>query len=600
MPKPAPADVPALLDELSTFVLQNSPEFATSLAVSEARAGGPYSARLSDGSAAATAARVVQFQAFKAKFDALDRTVLTTGDAVSVEVASAMLNYGLAGVPFGFGDYGFGGLSPYGVTQLSGSYLETPDFLDSQHQIKTTADAEDYLSRLAAFTKVLDDDTAGLKEDAAKGAVPPDFAIQGAINQLTAFAATAPAECVLVESIRRRTAEIPGILPETVASFASRAEVLVRDQIFPAYRRQAAALQALLPNASPSPGVWRLPQGEAYYAASLKAQTSTDLTPDEIHELGLKLVASFRREIDHDLDAQKIAPGPLDERLRAVAKLDGQIYPDNDEGRAALVADLNRHVALVHTRLPDYFGRLPRAAVEIKRVPVYTEAGAPGGYYQPAALDGSRPGAYYINLRDTAELPRFTLPTLNNHEAIPGHHLQISIQQELTGLPFFRTALAGFNAFDEGWALYAEQLADEMGLYADDPLGRIGYLQATLFRAARLVVDTGIHQKRWSREKAIAYMVENTGDQPGSVATEIERYAVWPGQATGYMVGRELINRLRARARSELGAAFDLKAFHDMVLCQGSIPLTTLDREATAWIAARKAAFTAAGAPPAK
>lgn len=592
--KPGPADVAILLDALSTAVLRDSPEFATSLAVSEERAGGPYSARLSDGSAAATAARVLQFQGFKARLDALDRKALTPGDAVSIEVASAMVDYGLAGAPFAYGDYGFGGFSPYGVTQLSGSYLDMPDFLDSQHQIKTTADADDYLARLTAFTKVLDDDTAGIQDDAAKGAAPPDFAIQGAINQLNEFAATAPSECVLVESIRRRAAGILGISPEAAATYATRAETLVREHILPAYRRQAAVLQSLLPSASPEPGVWRLPQGEAYYAASLKAQTSTDLTPDEIHELGLKLVASLRREIDRDLDAQKIPPGPLDERLRHVAKLDGQIYPDTDEGRAALLADLNRHVTLVQSRLPEVFGRLPKAAVEIKRIPVYSQAGAPGGYYQGAALDGSRPGAYYINLRDMSEVPRFGLPTLTHHEAIPGHHLQISIQQELTGLPFFRTALAGFNAFDEGWALYAEQLADEMGLYADDPLGRIGYLQASLFRAARLVVDTGIHQKRWSREKAITYMVENTGDQRSGVVTEIERYAVWPGQATGYMVGRELINRLRARARSELGAAFDLKAFHDMVLSQGSIPLTTLEREATAWIAARKAAASKA------
>jgi uncharacterized protein (DUF885 family) len=590
-PTPSPsAEVATLLDELSTTVLRNSPEFATSLAVSEERAGGPYAARLSDGSPAAQAAQVVQLKGFQARLDALGRAALAPDDAISIEVASALVEYGLAGSRFAYGDYGFGGFSPYGVTQLSGSYLDLPDFLDSQHAIKTTADAEAYLLRLAAFTQVLDDETASIRDDAAKGVVPPDFAIKGAIRQLDEFASTAPGETVLVASIRLRAATIPNLAPEAAADFAVRALALVRDQVLPAYRRQAAALQALLPKSSPEPGVWRLPQGDAYYAAALKAQSSTDSSPDEIHDLGLNLVASLRREIDRDLDAQKIPPGPLDERLRSVAKLDGQIYPDSDEGRATLLADLNRHVALVQARLPDYFGRLPKAAVEIKRIPVYSQAGAPGGYYQPAALDGSRPGAYYINLRDTAELPRFSLPTLNNHEAVPGHHLQISIQQELTGLPFFRTALAGFNAFDEGWALYAEQLADEMGLYADDPLGRIGYLQASLFRAARLVVDTGIHHKRWSREQAVVYMIENTGDQRSSIETEIERYAVWPGQATGYMVGRELINRLRARARAELGAAFDLKAFHDVVLSQGSIPLTTLEREITAWIAARKAA----------
>jgi uncharacterized protein (DUF885 family) len=301
-------------------------------------------------------------------------------------------------------------------------------------------------------------------------------------------------------------------------------------------------------------------------------------------------VAELRLEIDRSLNAQAIAPGPLAERLKQIAALPGQLYPDTDEGRAALLADLNHQVAVVEARLPEAFGRLPKARVEIKRVPAYTQAGAPGGYYQSAALDGSRPGAYYINLRDLSEWPRFSLPTLSYHEAIPGHHMQISIQQELADLPFFRTALAGFNAYAEGWALYSEQMADEMGLYDADPLGRIGYLQSALFRAARLVVDTGIHHKRWSRDQAVDYMVETTGDQRSSIITEVERYAVWPGQATAYMVGRQSILRLRAQARTELGAAFDLKAFHDLVLGQGSVPLTTLERETRLWIAARKAA----------
>jgi len=583
-------EVATILGELCTRVLHEFPEYATSLAVTEAQAGGPFASRLTDGSPSAVAARVQLFESYRNRLAALNKAALPAEDAVSVEVALAMLDSGLAGAPFGYGNYGFGGFSPYSVTQLTGAYLEMPDFLDSQHPIESAADADAYLARLAAFSRVLDEETAGVRADAAQGVVPPSFVLEGAIRQLDAFAAKPPAETVLVTSIRRRAATITGLTPDDAADYANRAEMTVRDQVLPAYRRQSSALGELLPHASAEPGVWRLPRGEAYYAASLKAQTTTDLSPDEIHELGLKLVAELRLEIDRSLNAQAIAPGPLAERLKQIATLPGQLYPDTDEGRTALLADLNHQVALVEARLPEAFGRLPKARVEIKRVPAYTQAGAPGGYYQSAALDGSRPGAYYINLRDLSEWPRFSLPTLSYHEAIPGHHMQISIQQELADLPFFRTALAGFNAYAEGWALYSEQMADEMGLYDADPLGRIGYLQSALFRAARLVVDTGIHHKRWSRDQAVDYMVETTGDQRSSIITEVERYAVWPGQATAYMVGRQSILRLRAQARTELGAAFDLKAFHDLVLGQGSVPLTTLERETRLWIAARKAA----------
>jgi uncharacterized protein (DUF885 family) len=252
---------------------------------------------------------------------------------------------------------------------------------------------------------------------------------------------------------------------------------------------------------------------------------------------------------------------------------------------------------VITARLPEQFITLPKAQLQIKRVPVEIEAGAPGGYYQTGALDGSRPGAYYINLRNTAEWPRFTLPTLTYHEGIPGHHMQGSIAQEANCtetrttdcIPLIRSSILWFSGYGEGWALYAEQVADEMGLYKDDPLGRLGYLQSMAFRAARLVVDTGLHAKGWSREKAIDYMVSVTGDQPSSIATEVERYIVWPGQACAYMVGRQTINRMRDKARAELGDKFDIRAFHDRILLDGAVPLSVLEANITAWIAAQKA-----------
>jgi uncharacterized protein (DUF885 family) len=240
--------------------------------------------------------------------------------------------------------------------------------------------------------------------------------------------------------------------------------------------------------------------------------------------------------------------------------------------------------------MPRYFGTLAKANVEIRRTPPYIEAGAFGGDYKPAALDGSRPGAYYINLRDTAEWPRFMLPTLTYHEAVPGHHWQFSIAQESQGLPRIRSAILVFLGYTEGWGLYAEQLADELGAYRDDPAGRLGYLQSMLFRSARLVVDTGIHHRKWTRDQAIDYMVSVTGDQRSAMVTEVERYAVWPGQACAYMIGREEINRLRDKARAALGAKFDLKSFHDVLLTNGSMPFTVMARVIDQWIAAQNAA----------
>ncbi|MGE0828821.1 MAG: DUF885 family protein, partial [Hyphomonadaceae bacterium] len=282
--------------------------------------------------------------------------------------------------------------------------------------------------------------------------------------------------------------------------------------------------------------------------------------------------------------------GTTAERVRQLSTRSDQLYPNTDAGRTQLLADLNRQMAAIIARMPEVMGAQARAGCEIRRVPAEIEAGAPGGYYMNASLDGSRPGAYYINLRDTAEWPRFTLPTLTYHEAVPGHHWQGTIQQEAQGLPFIRSALMGFNAYSEGWGLYSEQLADEMGVYGDNPLGRVGYLQSMLFRSSRLVVDTGIHHLRWTREQAIQSMLQATGDQESSVTTEIERYSVWPGQACGYMVGRQAINRIRDSARATLGNRFDLRGFHDAVLLNGGVPLSVLETIVNEWAASRQAA----------
>jgi len=415
--------------------------------------------------------------------------------------------------------------------------------------------------------------------------IPPDFAIDKAILQLNAFASTAPRDTVIVQSLVRRLPNVAEIPEAERAAYISTAETAVRERVIPAFQRQIEALRAIRPRATHDAGIWRLPQGAEMYAVALRSRTTTEMSPDDIHNTGLELIAQFNAESEEILRAQGMTRGSLPERIQALSRRPDQLYPNTDAGREQILADLNAQTRHIESLMPQAFNTLAQAQLEIRRVPVFTEAGAPGGYYQRGALDGSRPGAYFINLRDTREWPRFTLPTLNYHEGVPGHHWQISIQQESGSIPFIRSALLGFSAFSEGWGLYAEQLADELGVYADNPLGRLGYLQSATFRASRLVVDTGIHHKQWTREQAIQSMMQATGDLESSVTTEIERYCVNPGQACSYMVGRLQINRIRDQARQTLGDRFDLKAFHDTMLANGAVPLSVLEQIMQTWAA---------------
>lgn len=581
----APTEAPSLasvLDTLATSILRDSPEFATSLAASEDRAGGPYLDRWSDVSREGFVRTRGILEEGLAALAPFAEAGLTGQDAVSLEVVRTNLQNDVDMMRFEHGSGGAG--APYIVNQIDGGYTWIPDFLDSQHPVTSRAQADAYLARLSGYARLMDQESAVVAQDAAAGVIAPSFCLDGAIRQLGAFAATAPGETVLVQSLARRVTEAPDIPEAERAAYAQRAEAIVRDEIMPAYQRQVAALQAVRGQATEDAGIWKLVDGEAMYAAALKYQTTTTLTPDEVHTMGVELVASLQAEIEAILRAEGLTRGTIAERIQSISRRPDQLYPNTDEGRAQLLADLNAQTAAITARMPEVCGTLARAALEIRRVPPYVEAGAPGGYYQAAALDGSRPGAYYINLRNTAEWPKYTLPTLTYHEATPGHHWQISIQQEAEGLPFIRTAMLGFNAYAEGWALYAEQLADELGMYVDDRLGRLGYLQSATFRASRLVVDTGLHAKRWTREQAIQSMLAATGDQRSSIETEIDRYCVWPGQACGYMVGRQEILRLRAEAQGALGARFDIKGFHDTVLVNGSTPLSVTERLVRDWV----------------
>jgi uncharacterized protein (DUF885 family) len=582
------AELNALLDRLSIDILREAPEAATSLGVSEEQAGGRFIDRLADASREGFIRQRGIAERYVAELQDINRERLEGQDAVTYDVALTSLQDQIAAQQF---EYGGGAQSPYVVTQLGGAYVNIPDFLDSRHPLTTRDQAEAYLTRLSAYARVLDQESAMIAEDAAAGMVPPDFCIDGAVAQLSAFAAIAPAQTVLVRSLVRRLPEVAEIPEAERADFLTRAETAVRDEVLPAYGRQIEALRAIRQRATHDAGIGSRPQGAEIYAAALRNYTTTTMSADEIHNMGVELVNSLKGEIDAILRAQGMTRGTVNERMNALAARPDQRYPNTEAGRAQLLADLNAQVAAIRARMPDVCGRLANADLEIVRVPTYIEQGSPGGYYQPPALDGSRPGAYYINLRAPAtEWPKFSLPTLTYHEGIPGHHWQIAIQQESEGLPFYRSALSFFGAFIEGWGLYAEQLADEMGVYADNPFGRIGYLNSAVFRASRLVVDTGIHARGWSREQAIQSMAEATGGGGSGTITEIERYCVIPGQACSYMVGRQAINRMRDNARQALGDRFDLKGFHDTLLTNGSTPLTVTEQLVQQWVASVQSA----------
>jgi uncharacterized protein (DUF885 family) len=471
--------------------------------------------------------------------------------------------------------------SPYVITQQDGAYFDTPDFLNTTHTIDNAADAEAYLSRLQQFATVLDNDTAEQRAQAARGFLAPAWSIDLALGQMRKLRNVAADQSTMVDSIVKRTAA-----KNIAGDWGRRASAIVSSAVYPALDRQMAAMEKLKPTTRPGDGAWRLTNGDAIYAEALRQATTTNFSPAEVHQMGLAQVAEISAEIDKILRGQGFTQGSVGERLAALNKDPRQLYPETDAGRAELLASLNAGIKDMYTRLPNAFATLPNQPLEIRRVPPEIQDGASNGYYRRAALDGSRPAIYFINLKDLGDWPKYTLPTLSYHEGVPGHHLQISIAQQSTDIPTIRK-LGFFSAYSEGWALYAEQLADELGVYADNPLGRAGFLQSFLFRAARLVVDTGLHTKRWSREQATDYMVRTTGFARPRSQREVERYCVLIGQACSYKVGHTAWTRARAEAQKTLGAKFDLKRFHE-VLREGAMPLSILDRrirERTASIA---------------
>lgn len=580
------------LSDWSSEILADSPELASYMGVSEDEAGGAFGDRLDDRSAIAAEARRSASIRRYAELRALDRSRLSEAEALTYSVLQSQFEASAAGAVFDYGDFSpLGGIRPYVLNQLDSAFLTLPSFLDERHAVENAADAEAYLTRLRAAADAIDAETERARADAERGVRPPLAIIDLTLSLLDDAASQPPAQQLYFTNFQRKLDALAARAPEAERaaaqqrhqSYLARAEQIIRQNIIPAHQRAAAFLRGERARAGDEAGVSRLPRGGEFYAAALRLETTTDLTPSQIHRIGLDRVEALNGQLDIALRRVGLTEGPVGQRLAAMTADPRYAYEDSDAGRAQLMADVQARIARVMERAPQWFGRMPRAPLEVRRVPEFLENAAPGAYYAQPALDGSSPGVYYINLRNLGEMTRIDLPTQDFHEAAPGHHFQIALAQEIPDAPLLRR-LVSFNAYAEGWGLYAEELADEQGFHEGDPVGRIGFLRWQLWRAARLVVDTGLHSQNWSRQRAIEYLLATTGDAPGVVSTEVDRYIVWPGQACGYELGRREIMRLREEARNELGPDFDLRGFHDAVLLSGEVPLGVLDDLVRDWI----------------
>jgi len=566
------ARLDALLQAQFDDALDRAPEDATSLGLDVGARAGQRS-RLDDRSVAAFEAEVPRNRERLDRLRTIDATALSPDGRLSYDIAlfQRELAVGYARFPWHTPD-GWK-QTPYGVSQLGGAYATVPDFLDSTHPVETAADVDAFLERLAAFPTALDQDTERMRANAGMGVIAPDFALDKTRQQLTALRDQPGAEQAMIHSLVRRAVE------KGLANPGDRAAALFDGPVRAALARQIAEVEAHRARSSHQAGVLRVPDGEAYYALNLRNFTTTDYSPADIHRIGLEQVADLQGQIDGLLKGEGYTQGTVAERLAGLRTEPRFRFANTDAGREELLAFVNAEMAAIRARMPEVFPRIPRNDFLVRRVPPAIEAGAPGGYAQGGSLDGSRPGIYYINLRDTAEWPRWTLKTLTYHEAAPGHLFQGALAREAGELPIYRR-VGGFSAYGEGWGLYSERLADELGVYDGDPFGRIGYLESFLFRACRLVVDTGLHAQDWSRERAIRYFTENVGD-PNEA--EVERYCVSPGQACSYKIGETFITALRGSLKDRPG--FDLKRFHAAVIDGGNIPLTILERRVRAAMA---------------
>ncbi|MBM3289718.1 MAG: DUF885 domain-containing protein [Candidatus Hydrogenedentes bacterium] len=559
------------------FVLRN-PELLTDLRLLEPYGVTGHNAKLTD---ASPAFDEWTWEKSRRDLDTLhryDRAALSPDRQLSYDVLEWFLDDSVRAKPFLY--------YTYPVNQMFGVQNDLPTFMVMKHEVHTAHEADQYIARLEKFREKFDQTIEGLALREKQGVLPPKFVLAKVFEEMAGFKAKPPNENLLYTSFKEKLDKAGVISGDEKEVLLDRAEAAIRDVVYPAYDTLAAKLTDMQSRATDDDGVWKFPDGDPFYAYALRSQTTTDMTPEQVHTLGLAEVERITAEMKGILDGLGRGGESVGETMRELQRDPQFHYADSDEGRAQCIAEYQAIIDEINGGLGDAFDLRPKVGVEVRRVPEFREKGSAGAYYEPPSLDGSRPGVFFANLRAMDEIAKWGMRTLAYHEAVPGHHFQLAIQQQVEG-PTFRRVLP-FTAYTEGWALYAERLAWELG-FEKDPYANLGRLQAELFRAVRLVVDTGVHYKRWPRQQAIDYMIAHTGMGQQEVTAEIERYIVMPGQACAYKIGMMKILDLREKARRELGGKFALKEFHNAVIGNGSLPLEVLEQVVDRYIAARQA-----------
>ena len=567
-------------DKVMLQLALEDPQLMSSLGVFEQLGMREHNAHLSDGSDAEDAKLFDVLRGHLETLESYDRSEMTGQEAISYDTFKSFVELLIEGERWRH--------HTYPVNQMFGIQNGLPNFMATIHRVDDKLGAEHYLSRLSEFDRRLTQAREAVEIRAAEGVTPPTFVVHRVLDEMRGFVGAPARENILYTTFDGHLAKLEEsaeISAEERAAFQGRAVELIEGTVYPAYQDLIAYHEQLLPQTKGDHGAWALPHGDEFYRYAARLMTTTNLDPARIHEIGLAEVDRIGAEMDAILAAHGLTEGTIGARVQQLSDDPAQQYPATDDGRAQIIADYKTLLAEVDAGLDEWFDVRPDASLDVQRVPEFREDGSAGAYYQQPSLDGARPGVFFINLRNVSENPRFAMRTLAYHEGIPGHHFQVALAQELEGLPIFRTMLP-VTAYVEGWALYAERVAWEAG-FQHDPLDNLGRLQAEMFRAVRLVVDTGMHAKQWTREQAIDYMLTHTGMGETDVTAEIERYLVIPGQALAYKVGMLKFIELRERAQQALGEKFDIREFHNTVLTNGPLPLDMLERIVDDWIATK-------------
>ncbi|QDO82336.1 DUF885 domain-containing protein [Shewanella psychropiezotolerans] len=580
------ASIDARVAQFTQDFIKSQPALATSLNLGSDMAG-DFQRRLPDYSP--TGMKTLQQKMLHAasQLASIDTQNLSDNDKRHVIVNQVIANYYAGDAQFNAGYIDtWAGHLPYIVNQINGPLIDIPAILTDQQPISDLGDAEDYLRRLNALAEMTNQVRAKVEADAANGVILPKPLFANTLKFLANFTAQPAIEHSLVTSFQEKLNATDKVDAEHTEAFIAQASKLVDEKIYPAYRDVSSLMTSLARKAPTDVGIWAQPNGESFYQHGITYLADSDLSADEIHQLGVEEVNRITSEMDSILKANGYNKESVGERMIQLSTEPRFLYENSDAGRQQLLKDLSKDIDLVMTKAPQLFSTLPPQEVIVKRVPVETEAGAAGGSYIPPALDASRPGVFFINLKDMTSISKYGLKTLTYHEAVPGHHFQIALNMLQTDIGLMRQN-ASFNAYIEGWALYSELLAFEMGMYENDPWGNLGRLKAEAYRAARLVVDTGLHHKKWTRQQAIEYFAEATGSTQKEVTSAIDRYIAWPGQALGYKLGMLKLVKLRAKAQQTLGDKFDIRAFHDLILLPGARPMSVVQSDVEQWIEAQ-------------